>query len=390
MYQVYLKRNEEKDIKNGQDRVYANEVSKIEGKGKNGELACVYDFNGNFIGKGFINHLSKILVQLFIKDENQEFTKELVIDRVREANEFRKRLGYDNCYRAFFGNADGLPSLIIDKYANILVVQIQCLGMQKNKQIIIDALIEVFSPKGIYERSDANVMEKEGLSPIKEKLYGEFDTNVEITENGLKLKIDIENGQKTGYFLDQKENRFAVRKYANYGEVLDCFCNAGGFALNSAVAGANKVYALDISPFATQEVEVNAKLNNLNDIVTPITCDVFEKLREYKSEGKQFDTIILDPPAFCKSVSEVNDALLGYKDINVLAMKLVKKGGYLISSSCTHFVSMISFINMLKECAIISGRKVKILEMRTQSGDHASLITSEETTYLKFFVLQII
>ncbi|MBQ0099710.1 MAG: class I SAM-dependent rRNA methyltransferase, partial [Firmicutes bacterium] len=333
--------------------------SKIEGKGKNGELACVYDFNGNFTGKGFINHLSKILVQLFIKDENQEFTKEFVIEKIKRANEYRKKLGYDNSYRAFFGNADGLPSLIVDKYADILVVQIQSLGMQKNKQTIIEALIEVFNPKGIYERSDASIMEKEGLKPIKEKIYGDFDTKVEIEENGLKLLIDVENGQKTGYFLDQKENRFAIRKYANSGVVLDCFCNAGGFALNSAIAGAKEVYALDISPLATEQVLINAKLNNLEKVVKPLTCDVFDKLREYKSEGKEFDTIILDPPAFCKSVSEVNDALKGYKDINLLAMKLVKKGGFLISSSCTHFVSNQSFLNMLKECSIMTGRKAK-------------------------------
>lgn len=389
MYQVYLKKNEEKDILSGQDRVYANEVSKIEGKGKNGELACVYDFNGRFIGKGFINHLSKILVQLFIRDENQEFTLDLVLDRIKTANENRIKLGFSNSYRAFFGNADGLPSIIVDKYNDILCVQIHSLGMQKNKQTIIDALVKVFAPRGIYERSDASVMEKEGLKPINEKIYGEFSPIVEIEENGLKLKIDLEHGQKTGYFLDQKQNRFALRQYAKYGEVLDCFCNSGGFALNAGIAGAKKVYALDISKFATDSVSENALLNGLENIVTPITCDVFEKLREYKKDGKQFDTIILDPPAFCKSVSEVNDALKGYRDINTLALKLVKNGGFLVSSSCTHFVSFSAFEKMLKECVLYSGRKAKIVEIRTQSSDHASLISAEETTYLKFFVLQV-
>lgn len=390
MYQVYLKRNEEKDIKNGQDRVFANEVSKIEGTGKNGELACVFDFNGNFLGKGFINHLSKVLVQLFIYDEKQEFNKQLVIDRLTEANGYRKALGFDNCYRAFFGNADGLPSLIVDKYADVLCVQIHSLGLQKNKQIIVDALVEVFAPKGIYEKSNSGVMEKEGLSPINKKLYGEFDTKVIIEENGLKLKIDLETGQKTGYFLDQKQNRYAVRSYANKGTVLDCFCNAGGFALNSAVAGAEKVYAFDISSTATDQVKVNAELNGLEDKIIPITCDVFEKLREYKSKNQEFDTIILDPPAFCKSVAEVNDALRGYTDINTLAMKLVKKGGFLITSSCTQFVDLPKFMNMLKDCSIRTGRKAKIIEIRTQSPDHASPITLPETTYLKFVVLQII
>ena len=271
-----------------------------------------------------------------------------------------------------------------------LVVQFLALACEVFRDEIIEALKENCSPYAIYERSDVEVRKKEGLPLTKGILYGSFDPRVEIIENDIKMIADLENGQKTGYFLDQKENRFAIRKYANSGVVLDCFCNAGGFALNSALAGAKEVYALDISPIATDEVLVNAKLNHLEKTVKPITCDVFNKLREYKEEGKEFDTIILDPPAFCKSVSEVKDALRGYKDINVLAMKLVKKGGFLISSSCTHFVSNQSFENMLKECSIMSGRKVKIIETKTQSSDHASLITSEETTYLKFYVLQIL
>ena len=364
-------------------------MSKILGKGKNGEIATVYDFGGRFIGRGFINHLSKILVRLFIKNDTEEFNEQYLIDKLTSANEQRKKLGFSNCYRAFFAQSDGLPALGVDKYDNVLCVQISCLGMQLNKDLIVSALIKVFTPRGIYERSDSSQMVKEGLSPIKGKLWGDFSPIVLIEENGLNLKVDLEKGQKTGYFLDQKQNRLAIRPYASSGEVLDCFCNAGGFALNAAVAGADKVYALDISKEATDEVMENAKLNGLEGKVCPITCDVFEELRKYKKEGRKFDCIVLDPPAFCKSVAEVKDALRGYKDVNILAMKLLKSGGFLITSSCTHFVNFPLFQKMLTESALESGKTVKLIEMRTQSSDHATLITSDENSYLKFFVLQV-
>lgn len=386
-YSVYLKKNEDKRIVAGHPWVFANEVAKIEGKDKNGALATVYDYNGRYIGKGYINHLSKILVRIFIRD-NSVPDFEYFKNAISKANEYRKNLGFDNCYRVVFGESDNLPALIIDKYSDILCVQFLSLGMDKNKDIIVRALVEIFNPKGIYERSDVAVREKEGLPLVKGKLYGDFDTKVIIEENGLKMLVDIENGQKTGYFLDQKENRFALRRYANKGEVLDCFCNSGGFSLNSAVAGAEKVTALDISRLALDNVEENARLNNLTNIST-LQGDVFEVLRDFKRQGKTFDTIVLDPPAFCKSVSEVKNAYKGYKDINILAMKLVKEGGFLISSSCSHYMTFPLFMNMLTDAARESGKKVRIVEMRTQSSDHPSMLSTEESLYLKFFVLQV-
>ncbi|MDE7348496.1 MAG: class I SAM-dependent rRNA methyltransferase [Clostridia bacterium] len=387
-YNVYLKKNEEKRIVAGHPWVYANEVARIEGKDKNGSLATVYDFNGRYIGKGYINHLSKILVRIFIRDDsipNLEYYKRAI----KKANDYRLSLGMDDCYRMVFGESDNLPALIVDKYSDILCVQLLSLGIEKNKDIIIQALVELFNPRGIYERSDVAVRLKEGLEERKGIIYGDFDTKVMIQENGLKMQVDLQNGQKTGYFLDQKENRFALRRYCKDKQVLDCFCNSGGFSLNAAAAGAKEVIALDISSQALADVNTNADLNNFNNITT-LQGDVFEELRKFKREGKTFDTIVLDPPAFCKSASEVKNAYKGYKDINILAMKLVKSGGFLISSSCSHYMTLPLFQNMLADAARESGKSVRIVEIRTQSSDHPSMLSTDESLYLKFFVLQVL
>lgn len=386
-YSVYLKKNEEKRIVSGHPWVFANEVARIEGKDKNGSLATVYDFNGRYIGKGYINHLSKILVRIFIRDDSvpdYEYYK----NAISKANDYRLKLGFKNSYRVVFGESDNLPALIVDKYDDVLSVQFLSLGIDKNKDLIIRALVEIFNPKGIYERSDVAVREKEGLPLFKGKIYGDFNTKIVIEENGLKMIVDVENGQKTGYFLDQKENRFALRKYAS-GDVLDCFCNVGGFALNAAAAGAKNVIALDISQSALDTVAENANLNRLTNVHT-LQGDVFEVLRQFKKEGKTFDTIVLDPPAFCKSASEVKNAYKGYKDINILGMKLVKDGGFLISSSCSHYMTFPLFQNMLTDAARESGRKARIVEIRTQASDHPSMLSTDESLYLKFFVLQIL
>ena len=386
-YSIYLKKNEEKRIVAGHPWVFANEVARIEGKDKNGSLATVYDFSGRYIGKGYINHLSKILVRIFIRDDSvpdYEYYK----NAISKANDYRLKLGFKNSYRVVFGESDNLPALIVDKYNDVLSVQFLSLGIDKNKDLIIRALIEIFNPKGIYERSDVTVREKEGLPLFKGKIYGDFNTKIVIEENGLKMIVDVENGQKTGYFLDQKENRFALRKYAS-GDVLDCFCNVGGFALNAAAAGAKNVIALDISQSALDTVAENANLNRLTNVHT-LQGDVFEVLRQFKKEGKTFDTIVLDPPAFCKSASEVKNAYKGYKDINILGMKLVKDGGFLISSSCSHYMTFPLFQNMLTDAARESGRKARIVEIRTQASDHPSMLSTDESLYLKFFVLQIL
>ena len=388
MYSVYLKKGEEKRILNGHSWVYANEVAKIEGKDKNGSLASVFTHDGRFIGKGYINHLSKILVRIFIRDENQVDDKAFYLERLKNADDFRKNLGYDNCYRMVFAEADDIPALIVDKYDEYLSVQFLSLGIDKMKKLIVECLVDLFAPKGIYERSDVAVRVKEGLTETKGVIYGEVPDRIIITENGLKMAVDVKNGQKTGYFLDQKENRYAARRYCKDGEVLDCFCNSGGFSLNCATV-AKSVTAVDVSRTALDSVEENTSLNNLTNVRT-LQGDVFEVLRNYRKENKVFDLVILDPPAFCKSASEVKDAYRGYKDINVLGMKLVSSGGFLISASCSHYMTLPLFEKMLAESAKESGRRVRQIEIKTQAPDHPALVNAEETSYLKFFVLQVL
>ena len=388
MYSVYLKKGEEKRIITGHSWVFANEVAKIEGKDKNGSLASVFTYDGKFVGKGYINHLSKILVRIFIRDENQVDDKAFYLDRLRKSNDFRVNLGFDNCYRMVFAEADNLPALIIDKYDEYLSVQFLSLGIDKVKNLIVECLVDLFAPKGIYERSDVAVRIKEGLTETKGVLYGEVPDRIIVTENGLKMAVDVKNGQKTGYFLDQKENRYASRRYAKGGDVLDCFCNSGGFSINCSTV-AKSVIAVDVSQLALDNVNENAKLNGINNITT-LQGDVFEVLRTFKKENKQFDLVILDPPAFCKSASEAKDAYRGYKDINTLGMKLVRSGGFLISASCSHYMTLPNFQKMLADSARESGRTVRQVEFKTQSPDHPSLVSADETNYLKFFVLQVI
>ncbi|MDE5729066.1 MAG: class I SAM-dependent rRNA methyltransferase [Clostridia bacterium] len=384
-YEITLKKGEEKRIVAGHSWVYANEVAKIAGKDKNGSLASVFSCDGRFIGKGYINHASKILVRIFIRG-NETDDENFYFERIKAANDYRVKLGYSNCYRVVFAESDNLPALIIDKYGDYLSVQFLALGVDLRKKIIVDSLVKLFNPKGIFERSDVAVRKKEGLEEVKGVLFGEVPDYVEITENGVKMLVDIKNGQKTGYFLDQKENRFAARRYCR-GEVLDCFCNSGGFSLNAATV-ADKVIACDISPLALKNVEDNAKLNGFKNVET-LQGDVFEVLRNFKKDKRQFDTVILDPPAFCKTSDEVKDAYRGYKDINVTAMKIVKSGGFLITCSCSHYMSASLFEKMLAEAAKESGRTVRYVEIKTQAPDHPATLSADETQYLKFFVLNI-
>ncbi|MBE7086079.1 MAG: class I SAM-dependent rRNA methyltransferase [Clostridiales bacterium] len=386
-YTIYLKKNEEKRLLAGHSWVYANEVAKIEGKDKNGSLATVCAFDGRFIGKGYINHASKILVRIFIRNQDTD-EGDFYYNRILEAWEQRKKLGYENCCRVVFGEADNLPALIVDKYADVLSVQCLSLGIHQRKKTIVDALVRIFSPRGIFERSDVAVRAKEGLQQEKGVLYGEVPDEVIIEENGLKMSVDVKNGQKTGYFLDQKENRFALRRYAAGGRVLDCFCNSGGFSLNAAIT-AKQVTAVDVSQFALDNVNKNAQLNGLKNIKTEC-ADVFALLREKRAAGEKYDLVVLDPPAFCKSASEAKDAYRGYKDINILGMKLVEKGGYLATCSCSHYMTLPMFEKMLSEAAKESGRRVRALEIRIQAPDHPALLNEEETMYLKFFVLQVL
>ncbi len=384
-YEIYLKKGEEKRIAAGHPWVYANEVARIEGKDKNGALATVRSFDGRYLGKGYLNHASKILVRIFIRG-NEDDGKELYHVRIHAANSYRKALGSADAYRAVFAEADNLPALIVDKYGDYLSVQFLSLGVHLRKKLITEVLAEEFSPKGIYERSDVAVRKKEGLIEETGVLYGEVPDEVIIEENGLKMAVDIKHGQKTGYFLDQRENRFAVRRYAK-GDVLDCFCNSGGFSMNAALR-ARRVTALDASPLALTSVRRNADLNGFSNVET-VCGDAFDLLRAYHAQGKTFDLVILDPPAFCKSAAEVPDAIKGYLDINLLGMKLVKDGGFLVSSSCSHYVTLPMFEKMLAQAAVRAHRRVSICEMRTQAPDHPALLGDDETMYLKFFVLRV-
>lgn len=388
-YRVILKKNEEKRVLAGHSWVYANEMARIEGKDKNGSLAEVVAHDGRYIGKGYINHLSKILVRIFIRGQEED-GEELYRERIAAAGSLREKLfdpAQNNCYRLVFAEADDLPALIIDRYADYFVLECLSLGVDMRKKMIADALVKLFSPKGIYMRGDVAVRKKEGLPLENELLYGEIPDKILVKENGLTMSVDVKNGQKTGYFLDQKENRFAVRRYCRGASVLDCFCNSGGFSLNAATV-AREVTALDISPFALENVAENARLNGFANIKTEC-ADVFDALRRYRAEGKKFDCVILDPPAFCKSAAEVKDAYRGYKDINISAMKLVEKGGFLITCSCSHYMTAPLFEKMLRESAQSCGRPVKILEVRVQAPDHPALLAAEETSYLKVFILQV-
>ena len=386
-YEVILKRGEEKRIIAGHPWVYANEVSRIEGKDRNGSLATVKSQDGKYIGKGYINHLSKILVRIFIRGDEED-TKEYYLNAFKNAKEFRQSLGYNNNYRLIFSEADNIPGLVVDKYGDYLVMQCMSLGIDQRKDMLVQCLVELFNPKGIYERSDASVRVKEGLETKSGLLYGDVPDEIIIEENGIKMSVDVKNGQKTGYFLDQKENRLAIRRYTKDKNVLDCFCNSGGFSMNAAT-NANSVKAVDISKAALQTVQRNASLNNFKNVTT-IEGDVFKVLRDEKTAGNKYDAVILDPPAFCKSINEVKDSLRGYKDINILGMKLVEKGGILVSSSCTHFITEQMFMNMLTDASRESGRRVRVLEIKTQAPDHPALLSDDETSYLKFVVLQVL
>ena len=387
MIDVILKKGEEKKIINGFPWVYANEVYKTEGKDKNGSVVKVLSFDGRFIGLGFINFLSKILVRILTRKE-ETIDREFFCGRIKAANDYRIELGYSDNYRAVFAESDKLPGLIVDKYGKYLSVQFLSLGMELIKSDIVGILVDIFSPEGIYERSDVSVRKKEGLEERKGVLFGKFDPVVTIEENGLKMLVDIENGQKTGYFLDQKENRDDLKHYVYGRTVLDCFCNVGGFSLCAKKYGATEVTAADVSASALDFVRKNAELNGFK--VNTVCADVFALLREYRKEKRKFGVVILDPPAFAKTADALKGAIAGYKDVNIQGLKLVEKGGYLITCSCSQHLSVQGFLNMISESVYESGTEAKLVEFRTQGKDHATMIGSEQGLYLKVAVLKIL
>lgn len=369
----------------------------------NGEIVDVLTESGKYIGSGYYSIFSKIRVRLISRNANDKFDDNFYRRRIAYAINYRLTvMGNDtNCMRLIFGEADGFPGLTIDKFNDVLVAQVLSVGIEKNKKIIFNLLIEElknngFDIKGIYERNDVNLRKLEGLEEYKgwfsiDNLPTPSSVETIIIENGIKYKVDFENGQKTGFFLDQKYNRLAVSKIAKNKKVLDCFTHTGSFALNAAMGGAAHVTAVDVSKSAIDMAKENAKLNKLDNKMDFIVSDVFTLLPELiEKGGHPYDFIILDPPAFTKSRKTVNSAEKGYKEINYRALKLLPRGGYLATASCSHFMPYERFEKMLKSAAHDAGVELKQIEMKQQSPDHPILWNVMETDYLKFYIFQVI
>lgn len=384
---ITLKPKEEIRIVQGHSWVYNNEIAKIDGDIKSGELADVFSSNGTFVGRGYLNTASKIFVRILTR-------RDIVVDEaffrtlIHRANQARIDLGYQNAYRALFAEADGIPGFIVDKYGDYLVIQVLSLGIDLRKAMFIRLLVDEFHPIGIYERSDVGVRIKEGLSEYKGVVYGSVPEFVMIQENELLMNVDIINGQKTGTFLDQQANHAAIRPYVAMKNVLDCFSHTGGFGLHAAKYGAKHVTCVDISSLAVSQIEANAALNGLNQITT-IKADVFALLREYQKTADKFDVVVLDPPSFTKNLENLDKAYAGYKEINLQAMKIITSGGYLVTCSCSHYMTPELFLSMLLDAANDSDRIVQMVEFRTQGKDHPTLLGSEESLYLKCVILRI-
>ena len=385
---IILKPLEDLRIREGHPWVYNNEIKTIEGPIKSGEIAYVYDDKRNFIGKGLLNTASKIFVRILSRDEHEVIDKDFFKKIIFESNQMRKNLGFSNSYRILFGEADGIPGLIIDKYGDYLSVQILSFGIDLLKPMFIDILVEIFNPKGIYERSDASVRKKEGLELFTGTIYGEVPDEIVIKENHLDMKIDIKTGQKTGTFLDQQENHRKMKDYVENKTVLDCFSHIGGFGLHAASFGASSVACLDISEHAVSQIKHNAELNHLTT-VTALKKDVFMALREYQEKNETFDVIVLDPPAFAKKREDTKKAYQGYKEINLQALKLINPGGTLVTCSCSHFMTPELFMSMAKDASKDSKRMVQMIDFWIQGRDHPMHIASDESLYLKCIVLNV-
>ena len=392
---VTLKKGEGRTIKAGGAWIFDNEIDTITGRFKNGEVVTVHDFDGYPMGKGFINQNSKIRIRMMTRKPDQEIDEAFLKMRVKNAWEYRKTTVDTSSCRIIFGEADFLPGLVIDKYEDVLVVECLALGMEQFKEIIVNFLKEILAEEGIkirgvYERSDANERTKEGLSKVKGFIGDAFDTNVEIVENGVHYMVDVANGQKTGFFLDQKYNRLAMQRICKGKKVLDCFTHMGTFALNAGIAGAADVTGLDISEYAVSQAEANARLNHLENTVHFRQANVLDELPKLAQAGEKYDVVILDPPAFTKSREATKNAIKGYREINMKGLKLVKDGGYLATCSCSHFMTQELLAKTVKEAAKATHKRLRQVEFRTQAPDHPILWSAEESYYLKFYVFQIV
>ena len=391
---VTLKKGEGRLLKSGGMWIFDNEVASIMGSFVNGDIVLVHDFDGYPLGRGFINTNSRIVVRLLSRDENTVIDEEFFEKRVRDAWEYRKKVTDTSSCRVIFGEADFLPGFIVDKFSDVLVVQSLALGIDRYKEMLVELLKKVLAEDGIricgvYERSDVKVRKQEGMEPYKGFIGEEFPTLVEIVENGVKYQVDIKDGQKTGFFLDQKYNRLAIQKLCRNARVLDCFTHTGSFALNAGYAGAKEVTGVDASQLAVDQATANAALNGLSDSVKFICEDVFDLLPKLEEKGEKYDVVILDPPAFTKSRSSVKNAVKGYREINLRAMKLVKDGGFLATCSCSHFMDYQLFTQTIGQAARNVHKRLRQVEYRTQAPDHPILWSADESYYLKFYIFQV-
>lgn len=392
---VRIKKGEARALKAGGMWIYDNEIDTITGDFTNGDIVTVEDFDGYFLGRGFINTNSKITIRIMTRKKDTEINEDFIEMRVRNAWEYRKTTSDTDSCRVIFGEADFLPGIVVDKFSDVLVVESLALGIDRLKPLILDTLKRILKEdgieiRGIYERSDAKVRLQEGMERVKGFIGEPFDTKVEIVENGVKYMVDVQDGQKTGFFLDQKYNRLAMHRICKGKRVLDCFTHTGSFALNAGIAGATQVLGVDASELGVAQATENARLNNLSDVVTFQCADVFELLPELEKKGEKFDVLILDPPAFTKSRNSVKNAVKGYREINLRGMKLVKDGGYLATCSCSHFMTPELFTKTIREAAANVHKRLRQVEYRTQAADHPILWAGEDTSYyLKFYIFQV-
>jgi 23S rRNA (cytosine1962-C5)-methyltransferase len=390
MTKVVLKRKIAPRIVNGHPWVFANEVQSIAGPADPGDIVTVDTHDGKYVGTGYINPQSQIIVRILTRDKTETVDSAFFHRRIAQAWAYRQKIGYTENCRLVFGEADYLPALIIDKFNDYFVLQTLALGMDRWKPDIVAALHAIFKPKGIYERNDVPVRELEGLPQVKGFIWEPFDPHIVIRENGLHFHVDLEQGQKTGYFLDQQDNRKEIRSIVQGADVLEAFCYTGTFSIHAGSYGAKSTLGLDISETAVAQARRNASLNGLEDICRFEAVNAFDALKTWSKEGKQYDVVMLDPPAFTKSRENIQKAITGYKEINLRGMKLVKPGGFLVTASCTNLVHPDLFIEVIGMAAKDARRRLRQVAFRTQSPDHPIIWGLENTEYLKFLIVQVL
>ncbi len=389
MAKIFLKKKISTRIADGHPWIFGNEIGDEEGQYAPGDIVDVFSSNGSFVGRGYINPASQIKVRLLTRNQQEEINDAFFVNRIQKAWDYRCKLGYKENCRLIFGEADELPALIIDKFNDYIVIQTLSLGIERWKGAIVAALKTIFNPKGIYERNDVPVRELEGMQQQKGFLTEPFDTNIIIQENGLQFHVDIENGQKTGYFLDQQDNRRAIGQVVAGGDVLEAFCYTGTFSMHAAKYGAKSVLGLDISDFAIATARRNAELNGFQDICKFENVNAFDVLKQWVKEGRRYDTVILDPPAFTKSRENIQKAVTGYKEINLRGMKLLKPGGFLVTASCTNLVPPDLFLKTIEMAAKDARKTIRQVSWQTQAADHPILWNVPNTQYLKFLIAEI-